>query len=174
VQVRIFDHGLEVWNPGTLPAGLTVDDLRRNHESKPRNKLIARVFFLIRYIEQFGTGTGRMIEECRMAGIPEPEFESRAGSFRVLFQKTVSLEERLAELKLNKRQLKAVRYAEQHGLISRKKYEEVTGAPTATAKRDLSMLVKVGVLISRGRGRSVSYELSAQIMSRKVSRKGRG
>jgi len=34
VQVRIFDHSLEIWNPGTLPAGLTVDDLRRNHESQ--------------------------------------------------------------------------------------------------------------------------------------------
>lgn len=64
VQVRIFDHGLEVWNPGALPAGLTVEDLRRNHESKPRNKLIAHAFFLIRYIEQFGTGTGRMMRNA--------------------------------------------------------------------------------------------------------------
>jgi len=171
VQVRIFDHGLEVWNPGGLPAGLTVEDLRRNHESRPRNKLIARVFFLIRYIEQFGTGTGRMIEECRKAGIPEPQFESHADSFLVRFEKPVSLAERVAVLKLNERQLKGMQYAEQYGQMTRQKYETVTGASTATAKRDLSALVKSGVLRPCGRGRSIRYELSAQIVSRKTSRK---
>lgn len=173
-QVRIFDHGLEVWNPGALPAGLTVDDLHRDHESKPRNKLIARAFFLIRYIEQFGTGTGRMIEECRKAGIPEPQFESRASSFLVRFQKPAPLEERLAGLKLSERQLKGMQYVEKHGRITRKEYETVTGAPAATAKRDLSALVKSEVLMPRGRGRSIRYELSAQIVSRKVSRKHGG
>jgi ATP-dependent DNA helicase RecG len=79
VQVRVFDHGLEVWNPGSLPPGLSVADLRESHESKPRNKLIARVFFLVRYIEQFGTGTRRMIDDCLTAGLPEPEFHSRPG-----------------------------------------------------------------------------------------------
>lgn len=64
VQVRVFDHGLEAWNPGGLPQGLSVSDLRRSHESKPRNKLVARVFFLVRYVEQFGTGTRRMIDDC--------------------------------------------------------------------------------------------------------------
>jgi len=47
VQIRIFDDRLEVWNPGDLPEGMTVEDLRRQHESKPRNKLIANAFFLI-------------------------------------------------------------------------------------------------------------------------------
>jgi predicted HTH transcriptional regulator len=42
---------------------------------------------------------------------------------------------------------------------------------TATAKRDLSELVKDKVLVQRGKGRSISYVLSAQLMSRKVSRK---
>ena len=50
VQVRIFDHSLTVSNPGDLPGGLTVEDLRKPHESKPRNKLVAEGFFLIQYI----------------------------------------------------------------------------------------------------------------------------
>lgn len=174
VQVRIFDHGLEVWNPGALPAGLTVEDLRRNHESKPRNKLVARVFFLIRYIEQFGTGTGRMIEECRQSDIPEPQFESRASSFLVRFRKPASLEECLEGLKLSERQWKGVQYVEKHGQITRKEYEAAMGVPAATAKRDLSALVRSGILETRGSGRAVRYELSALIMSRKVSRKDGG
>lgn len=171
VLVKIFDGRLEVLNPGGLPAGLTVDDLRNPHESKPRNKLVADAFFLIKYIEQFGTGIGRMIEECRRAGAPEPQFECRPESFHIVFQKPVSLEARLAGLKLSERQLKGIRHAQEHGGITRSEYEKVAGVPAATAKRDLSELVKNDFLVPRGKGRSISYVLSAHLMSRKMSRK---
>jgi hypothetical protein len=49
--------------------------------------------------------------------------------------------------------------------------ETTTGAPTATAKRDLSELVKGNGLRRRGRGRTISYELSARIVSRKSAAK---
>lgn len=87
VQVRIFDNALEVWNPGVLPSGLTVSDLKKEHESIPRNKSIARAFFLIRFIEQFGTGTRRIFQDCRDAGLPAPEFKSRPNTFRIIFKK---------------------------------------------------------------------------------------
>jgi len=54
VQIRIFDDSIEIWNPGTLPEGLTIEDLKGKHESKPRNKLIARLFFLIKYKRRMG------------------------------------------------------------------------------------------------------------------------
>jgi ATP-dependent DNA helicase RecG len=38
--VRVFDSRLELSNPGGLQAGMTVEDLKRPHESKPRNKLV--------------------------------------------------------------------------------------------------------------------------------------
>lgn len=158
VQVRIFDHGLEVWNPGALPAGLTVDDLRRNHESKPRNKLIARAFFLIRYIEQFGTGTGRMIEECRKAGIPEPEFESRASSFRIVFRKAVAVDQRFAGLGLNERQLAGLRYLQTRGRITMQEYAKATDCSERTAKRDLKEMVEKKVLVRHGRTKGSWYE----------------
>lgn len=157
VQVRIFDHGLEVWNPGALPAGLTVDDLRRNHESKPRNKLIARAFFLIRYIEQFGTGTGRMIEECRKAGIPEPQFESRGGSFRVVFRKAVPAEQKFAGLGLNERQLAGLRYLEEKGRITMQEYVKATDSSERTAKRDLKEMVEKKVLVKHGKTKGSWY-----------------
>jgi ATP-dependent DNA helicase RecG len=86
VQVRIFDDRLEVWNPGSLPTGMTVDDLRKEHDSKPRNRAIANAFFLIKYVEQFGTGTRRIIENCQARGLPEPEFQVRQGTFIATFR----------------------------------------------------------------------------------------
>ena len=60
VQVRIFDDRLEIWSPGLLPEGVTTADLSQIHNSYPRNQRLARVFFLLRYIGQWGTGTLRM------------------------------------------------------------------------------------------------------------------
>lgn len=80
VQVMLFADRLEVWNPGRLPPPLTVERLRAPHESIPGNPLLARAMYLVKYIEQMGTGTLDMIERCASAGLKEPEFEA-AGEF---------------------------------------------------------------------------------------------
>jgi predicted HTH transcriptional regulator len=74
VQVMLFADRLEVWNPGTLPPSLTLEMLRQPHGSVPGNPLLAEPLYLTKYIERMGTGTGDMIERCRKAGLPEPEF----------------------------------------------------------------------------------------------------
>lgn len=81
-QVRIFDDRLEVWNPGTLPRDLLVTHLYRQHASRPRNPLLANVLFRARLIEQWGTGTLRIIEACASCHI-KVEFETDMGTFIV-------------------------------------------------------------------------------------------
>ena len=56
-------------------------DVRNDHPSVPNNPLIAESLYLTRYIEKVGSGTQRMIELCRSAGLPEPQFEQSSGSF---------------------------------------------------------------------------------------------
>jgi len=46
---------LEVWNPGSLPGTLELDDLRHDHASVPNNPLIAEPLYLARYITGRGT-----------------------------------------------------------------------------------------------------------------------
>lgn len=79
VQVMLFADRLEVWNPGALPPDLTLRMLREPHGSIPANPLIAESLYLAQYIERMGTGTEDMINRCRAAGLPEPEFGLRGG-----------------------------------------------------------------------------------------------
>lgn len=160
VQVRIFDDRLEVWNPGTLPEGLSIEDLSRPHDSRPRNKLIAHAFFLNKYIEQWGTGTLRMIDACRAADFPEPVFTETSGSFVVTFHKSKLTPEYLQELNLTERQIHAVEYVKEKGQITNQEYIRLTGVSRATATRDLTDLVQKGVLRQQGRGRGSFYELA--------------
>jgi ATP-dependent DNA helicase RecG len=158
VVVRVFDDRLEVSNPGGLPAGMTVEDLKQPHESRPRNKLVADAFFLIKYIEQFGTGIQRIINDCREAGVPEPEFESRADTFRAWFRRPFSSDQLLSQLNLSSRQVTALKYAIAHGKLTRPSYETIAGVPRATANRDLAELVERGLLKKKGAARGTWYE----------------
>ena len=74
VQVMLFADRLEVRNPGRLPPPLTLEKLREAHRSVPGNPLLAESLYLAEYIERMGTGTLDIIERCRDAGLPEPEF----------------------------------------------------------------------------------------------------
>jgi ATP-dependent DNA helicase RecG len=86
VNLAIFDDRLEIISAGLLPPGITVADLKREHVSRPRNPLIAEVFFRRGLIERWGRGTQKIVELCRTAGQPEPEFEEQAGSVVVRFR----------------------------------------------------------------------------------------
>ena len=73
VQVMLFKDRLEVWNPGRLPKGMTVEKLAGEHASLPVNPLLANPVYLAGYIEQVGTGKNDVINRCVELGLRKPE-----------------------------------------------------------------------------------------------------
>ena len=57
------------------------------------------------------------------------------------------------------RQNIALNYIRQHGRITRSQYQEISGLPLHRAKRELARMVKAGLIIRYGSGRSYWYEL---------------
>ena len=149
VQIRIFDDRIEVWGCGPLPEPLTPEDLKREHKSILRNPQIGKSFFLIKFIEQWGTGTNRMIEQCLGHGLPEPLFEEVAGDFVVTFRKYNITEEILNEL--NDRQRKAIEYLLKHKKITNKEYREINpNISDRTALNDLNELIHKNIIVAKG------------------------
>lgn len=74
IQVMVFRDRVEIWNPGSLPMGWTIDKLKELHNSVPANPLLAEPMYLAAYIERLGTGTTDMIEFAQNANLPEPQF----------------------------------------------------------------------------------------------------
>jgi ATP-dependent DNA helicase RecG len=160
IQIRIFDDRIEAWNPGLLPEPLTLEDLKKKHKSIPRNPLIANCFFLIKFIEQWGTGTNDMINLCLDWGLAEPLFEHITGDFVVIFRGTTLTEEQMEKMGLNPRQKKTIDYIRKYSKINRREYVKLNKVSDATAKRDLKKLVDKGVLESQGNGPETYYILS--------------
>jgi len=75
VQVMLFKNRLEIWNPGQLPYGLTIEMLKTEHPSRPANPLLARPMYLYGSIEQVGTGTEMIVEKCITQGLRSPDFK---------------------------------------------------------------------------------------------------
>jgi len=84
IQVMLFKNRLEVWNPGHLPPGITIEQLYQVHESFPTNPLIANPFYLAGYAECIGTGTMDIIKQCVAIGLKPPAF-SQSRNFRTTF-----------------------------------------------------------------------------------------
>lgn len=164
IQLLIYDDQIEVWNPGELLRPLTPDDLKRKHRSIPRNKFLAGKLFLIKYIERWGMGTNRIVSEMKEHGLPEPEFQNLSGGFEVTlrgpgkaFAQRIE-KEKLHQLDLNERQQKAIHYVKNRGRITRSEYMALSKVSHKTAHLELKALVKGGVLVQKGKGRSTRYE----------------
>ncbi len=159
IQIKIYDDFIRIWNPGTLPWGMTLEELHLpNHSSKPRNKLIARIFYDLGLIERYGSGIQRIIHACVGAGLPEPVFEEQFGGFAVTFQKDKVTEAFLRDLALNERQIKAILFVKEERKITNQEYQKLTDSQAMVASLDLRDLVDKGILARKGTtGRGVSF-----------------
>ncbi len=162
VQMRMFDNYFNIWNEGELPAGISLDSLKRQHPSRPRNLLIADVCFKGGYIDAWGSGTLKIISTCQEAGLPDPEIIEQDGGILVTLFKNKYSTDQLQKLGLNERQVKAVLYVVENGNITNSQYQKLTNTSKPTATRDLRELESKGILINKGtKGSSSKYELES-------------
>ena len=160
IQIRVADDKLSIWNDGGLPEGISLESLKRNHPSKPRNPLIADVCFKGGLIDTWGRGTIRIIETCREAGLPDPTLEEKEGGFMVTLFKDRFTEVQLRQLGLNDRQVRAVLYVKERGRITNKEYQEINEVSRQTATNELHELTNsYNLLTNSGFGAGSHFEL---------------
>lgn len=74
VSLAIYDDRVEVSSTGRLPSTISLEELTEEHQSHPRNPLIASVLYSCKMIEQWGRGTQEIVEFCQDSGNPPPKF----------------------------------------------------------------------------------------------------
>jgi ATP-dependent DNA helicase RecG len=159
-QIRLYDDRLEFWNAGHLPSSLTTASLFTEHDSIPRNRKIADVFYYMGLIERWGSGTLRIAEELEQAQLPKPEFFSEQGHFRVIFKKQIAFLSDPTFKTLSQRQQKALEFVKEHGSINNTEYRNMNQVSKSTATRELNDLkVKNFLDIEGSTGRGTIYRL---------------
>jgi len=161
IQISVYKDKLMIWNEGQLPENWTVKNLLEKHASRPYNPDIAHALFRSGYIESWGRGTIKIINECKKAGISEPVFTYDSSDISVEFRKDIYNEKHLQSLDLNVRQVKAVLYVKEKGRITNKEYQEINNITDRTALRDLETLIQLNIIKRIGEKKGAYYELAS-------------
>jgi len=164
IQISLYDDKIMIWNVGELPDQLKIDDLKHKHSSYPKNQRLADIFFIGGFIEAWGRGTLKIINECLNFGLPEPEIELLTGGISVTMYKNKFNEKFLNSLNLNERQQNIIVYLKTHKKITNKEYQLRTNCSNRTATRDLHDLVDKKIIKgSEIKGAGAFYEIITPI-----------
>jgi ATP-dependent DNA helicase RecG len=172
IKFAIFDDRIEITSPGVLPKTLDIQDIKSGR-SEIRNKVIARFFKELRFIEEWGTGIRRIITLCKSAGLREPDFIETGMHFKVVLYKHGS--ELVAESsglvaessgldkysysKLTHNEKAIINYLQSSKSITNKEGMQATGLSPAGVRKIISALQKKGLIDAIGEGRSRYYVL---------------
>lgn len=87
VRLFVFDNRVEIISPGRLPNTVTTENIKHGIQMVRNPILLSFVSKLKIPYRGIGSGVIRMINECRNAGIPDPELveDREAELFKVVF-----------------------------------------------------------------------------------------
>jgi len=173
VSLAIYDDRLEIWSSGGLPLGMKVEDLKQEHLSRPRNPLIAEVFYRRGLVERWGRGTQKIVELCLRAGHPEPEFLEIGGAVGVRFLPSGYVAPlRVAhDLTDRQRQILQAVAGGRECQFANIRTQINPAVADRTLRDDLLHLKRLGLINSRGHGRGAVWFLAAEPTPRQNSNK---
>lgn len=170
IHVELFKDRIEISSPGLLPAGVKLSQF---HSGKvypcSRNPILAQSLRLLGLMEEMGTGVLRMRQAMLDHGLKPPEYALTDKCFVVIFRgpggnlgrlRMPSISDhpsRAVEERLNSRQKKILAEVARHGFVSSGWCRKHLSVAYDTIRRDLIGLMNMGMLESRGKGRSTRY-----------------
>lgn len=154
ISMMFYDDRLEITSHGTLPKGISVDELKESHESVPRNEKIVNVMYKRGFIESAGSGTADMVKWAREIGSPDPEYIERGSTFVVKFSSNPKVQIQDVAPELTERQheiltiLSNVESCSSSAILAK-----MVNPPTnRTLRSDLVKLHESGLIIRMGEG----------------------
>lgn len=170
IKLAIFDDRIEITSPGQLPKTLDIEEIKQGR-SEIRNKVIARFFKELRFIEEWGTGIKRIIKTCEEAGLKEPDFIETGMHFKVIIYKQssdkVAISSDNVAIKNNENVLTEserliVRYLETNESINNRIAREITSLSPAGARKLFESLSNKKIIKAFGENKSRYYVLNSK------------
>lgn len=148
-QVHIFKDRLEISNPGSLPPGVTVDNIKDAQFS--RNAIIAERLKDLDYLEEYGRGINIVFDTMEQWGLPHPLFRNSVNRFQ-----SILLGQNFKGL--NIRQIKIIDYLLLKERLTMKDCVKILrGVPKVTISIDLRRLKQLGIIKQQGASVNTYY-----------------
>ena len=158
ILVSVFDDRIEVTSLGGLMTGLSIDDIIVG-VSQTRNKNLANIFYRLEYVENYGTGIGRMIDVYKEFNL-KPEFITTDNSFKVILP-NVNYKKEKQDISINLLSQKdiIINYLKENDKIKREVVDILFDISSARSKKILSEMVKENIIVKKGNGKNTYYIL---------------
>jgi len=151
-QISIFEDRIEISNPGNLPAGVTIENIKSAQMS--RNKIISNILKDMEYLEEYGRGIDIVFSKMSEWNLLPPIFKNTSNSFKVILPgKKLS--------SLNERQIKIWSELVETQKITRRSIEEIDGVmddiTSQTINNDLRKMKDLGLILQKGESSNTFY-----------------
>ncbi|MEO1396577.1 MAG: RNA-binding domain-containing protein [Cyanobacteria bacterium J06634_5] len=169
IKVGVYDDIVNIVSPGGLPSTLTAETLL-DGRSEIRNRVVARVFKALGYIEQWGSGIQRIRAACLAQGLAEPLIQEKGDFVDVVFYRPGAEGidhgeaapdsagyRRIVPDTLTPQENKIVSQVEQTGRVTTPEVEQVLAVKARRAREVLKAMVEKGLLKKQGSARSTYY-----------------
>lgn len=168
VDVAVYDDRVNISNIGSLPKGVLLNQLAKEHPSIQRNPRIAHVFYLCGKIEKWGRGTLDMIQDCKRVGNPLPIYKEIGGSFSITLplkepMRTIIYQEpqKIDYAKLTDRQKHIIKSLQRGPLKTPQIMDKMPMTLTdRTMQLELAKLKKMGLIQSTGKTKATIWYLA--------------
>ncbi len=149
--ISIFDNRIEFVNLGGLVDGITLDDVTYGI-SVSRNKVIASLFYRLKYVEAYGTGISKIFESYHDFSL-KPAIEISDNVFKLtLFNRNAYIQD---DKSLH--QVKILDEIKRKGSISRKQVEDLLNVSQTMSGRILKNMVDENMINKTGKGPKTKY-----------------
>jgi ATP-dependent DNA helicase RecG len=172
IKVGIYDNIVNIVSPGGFPSTLTADSLL-DGRSEIRNRVIARVFKELGYIEQWGSGIQRIRAACLAQGLTVPRIEEQGDFVGVEFDRQTSLPDSATKVpdnatkvpdnaikvpdSLTSQESDVISHIDQQGSITAADVERLLSVKERRARKVIQDMIQKGLLEKRGGSRSTFY-----------------
>jgi ATP-dependent DNA helicase RecG len=176
IRLFIFSNRMEVTSPGGLPGPVTIDNIKDERFS--RNPAIVQVLSDMNFIERLGYGVDRVIDLMQQQNLSAPEFEEKAGGFRVVLRNqaadaqpeaktaspSIQFKGEYQGIEINPRQEIALAHLHRsnsnHRITNSDLQQLCPDVHPETIRRDLADLVTKNILRKMGQKRGSYYILN--------------
>lgn len=151
IHVHIFENRIEISNPGSLPPGVTIGNIKDAQFS--RNAIIAARLKDLDYMEEYGRGIDVVLNRMQEWDLPIPIFRNSVNSFQAII-----LGDKFKGL--NERQIRIINHLLLKGKVTARDCQKILKeCPRITINTDLKNLRQFGIIEQQGASTSTYYSL---------------
>jgi len=173
-EVWFYDDRMEVRSPGELLPPVSIQALQQHERAHAsRNPVLVRAFVEARIMRDEGEGIPRMFDEMAQSFLRSPTFSIEHGVFQVALSNepvfvgpSDEWQRLVASLPISLSQRRVLLARPER--FTNEDYRTLNQVDRDAAYREIQELVRVGIVLTSGHGRSAVYRVDPRLQARRT------